>query len=353
MLCIGRTKCSNRETMLYAALLCLAIHTADQSALQAGPKEVATRQSEAGTKSTPQSAQGYFDQGVAYMRAGDYGSAIPPLKKALELNPDLAAAHQPLGYSLLAQGYATEAIAQFDVIQDKAGLGIAQLQTGDLPDAVQNLQSAVSARPDDPDLVYYLARASGLLSKQLYDSLLASHPGSARANQAFADNYAAVRQTSQAEAYYLKVIKERPDLPGVHLALGEMYAGTNQWKPAEEAFRAEAKLQPGSAEAAYRLGYALLQDGNTREARLELSRADRLQPDMPETLYALGKAESSETNYSAAEKAWNRVIELEKTGPLASQAHFGLATIYRKQGKTEDAAREMKLFEESRPAEKQ
>ena len=47
------------------------------------------------------------------------------------------------------------------------------------------------------------------------------------------------------------------------------------------------------------------------------------------------------------------MIEMEKTGPLASQAHFGLATIYRKQGKTEDAAREMKLFEESRPAEKQ
>ena len=147
--------------MLYAALLCSVIHAADQSALQAGPKEVATRQLEAGTKSTPQDAQGYLDQGVAYMRARDYGSAIPPLKKALELNPDLAAAHQPLGYSLLAQGYATEAIAQFDVIQDKAGLGIAQLQTGDLSDAVQNLQSAVAARPDDPDLVYALLAPAG------------------------------------------------------------------------------------------------------------------------------------------------------------------------------------------------
>ena len=143
----------------------------------------------------------------------------------------------------------------------KLGLGIAQLEAGDLPNAVQNLQSAVAARPDDPDLVYYLAQASGLLSKQLYDSLLAAHPGSPRANQALADNYAAVRQTSQAEAYYLKVIKERPNLPGVHLALGQVYAGASQWKPAEEAFRAEAKLQPGNAEAAYRLGYALLQDG--------------------------------------------------------------------------------------------
>jgi tetratricopeptide (TPR) repeat protein len=349
--------------MIYAALLCLAIQAADQSALQhekpgvvaleAGQKDVANRESKEVTKRTPQDPQGYFDMGVAYIKVGDYGSAIPALKKALELNPDFAPAHQPLGYSLLAQGYATEAIAQFDAVQDKAGLGIAQLEAGDLPNAVQNLQYAVTTRPDDPDLVYYLARASGLLSKQLYDSLLSSHPGSPRANQALADNYAAVRQTSQAEAFYLKALKERPDLPGAYLALGQVYAGAGQWKQAEEAFRAEAKLQPGNAEAAYRLGSALLQDGNAREARLELLRADRLQPDMPETLYELGKAESSESDYAAAEKAWNRVVELDKTGDLVSQVHFGLATIYRKQGKTADAAREMKLFEESRQAGKQ
>lgn len=346
--------------MIYAALLCLAIQAADQSMLQrekpgvaasqAGQQDVADSTSAQVTKQTPHDAQSYFDMGVASIKVGDYGSAIPALKKALALNPDFAPAHQPLGYSLLAQGYATEAIAQFDAAQDKAGLGIAQLEAGDLPNAVQNLQYAVTARPDDPDLVYYLARASGLLSKQLYDSLLSSHPGSPRANQALADNYAAVRQTAQAEAFYLRALKERPDLPGVHLALGQVYAGASQWKQAEEAFRAEAKLQPGNAEAAYRLGSIMLQDGNTHDALVELLRADRLQPDMPETLYALGKAESSESDYAAAENAWNRVVALEKTGVLASQAHFGLATIYRKQGKTADAAREMKLFEESRQA---
>jgi predicted Zn-dependent protease len=94
------------------------------------------------------------------------------------------------------------------------------------------------------------------------------------------------------------------------------------WNQAEDAFRAETKLQPGNAEAAYRLGTALLQDGNAQEARIELERADRLQPDMPETLYSLGKAESQAGNSAAAERAWKRVIELEKTGNLASQAAY-------------------------------
>jgi tetratricopeptide (TPR) repeat protein len=144
---------------------------------------------------------------------------------------------------------------------------------------------------------------------------------------------------------YKAALLERPDLPGAHLALGQVYAGANLWKQAEEEFRQEAKLQPGNAEAAYRLGSALLQDGNVHEARAELQRADRLEPNMPETLYALGKAESSDGSYAAAEKAWSRVIEIEKTGDLASQAHYGLAGIYRKQGKSADAAREMKAFQ--------
>ncbi len=82
------------------------------------------------------------------------------------------------------------------------------------------------------------------------------------------------------------------------------------WKQAEDAFRAETELQPG-------------------------------------------KAESQAGNHAAAEKAWKRVIEIEMTGNLASQAHFGLSGIYRKQGKAEDAACELKQFQDSRQPEKQ
>jgi tetratricopeptide (TPR) repeat protein len=165
---------------------------------------------------------------------------------------------------------------------------------------------------------------------------------------AAAENYAALRQQQEAEAHFQAALKQRPDLPGAHLALGQFYAAASRWKEAEDEFRAEAKLQPGNAEAAYRLGLALMQGGEASEARAELERADRLLPDMPETLDALGKAESSLGNYAAAERAWNRVIAIEKTGELAAQAHFGLAGIYRKQGKTADASREMTLFQQAK-----
>ena len=82
-----------------------------------------------------------------------------------------------------------------------------------------------------------------------------------------------------------------------------------------------------------------------REARTELERADRLNPGMPETLYALGKAASLEGAFDAAEKAWTKLLEVEKDGSLAAQAHFGLAGVYRKQGKPEKAAIEMQEFQ--------
>jgi hypothetical protein len=40
-----------------------------------------------------------------------------------------------------------------------------------------------------------------------------------------------------------------------------------------------------------------------------------------------------------------KVVELEKNTSLAAQAHFGLAGLYRKQGKTAPAQHEMQEFQ--------
>ena len=293
----------------------------------------------------PSLPDAFANLGRAYMEAHDYGAAIAPLKRALELSPDLPVAHQFLGYALLAQGYAAEAIPHLSRVGAQDALGIAQLETGQLSEAVSTLGSALAKRPSDPDLQYYLGHASGLLSKSSIDTLLAEHPDSARAHQALAENYFVLRQMPQAEKEYLEALRLRPDLPGLHLELGQVYANSAQWPKAEAEFRAESKLRPGSAEAAYRLGAALLQQGKAREALIELRRSNDLKPEMPETLYSLGKAASLNGDNNTAELSWSKVIELEKDTSLAAQSHFGLAGLYRKQGKAAQAQREMQEFQ--------
>ena len=317
--------------------------------------DVAIREFKKTTELDPSFADGFISLGQAYMENGDYASAIPPLKQALELNSGSLPAHQLLGYSLLSQGYATEAIPHLDRAPDKTALGIAEIQAGQLAQAVANLQTALAAHPNDPDVLYYLGRASGLLAKQSIDTLLAAYPDSPRAHQAMAENYYVLRRMQDAEKEYRDALRLRPGLPEAHLALGEVYAGAFKWEQAEEQFRLQTKLQPGNAEAAYRLGEALLEQGKAHEARAELLRSDRLMQDMPETLYALGKAASLDGDSAAAEKAWNKLLAIENQSPLAAQAHFGLAGLYRKQGKTAEAKHEMQEFEklQSNPTQPQ
>ena len=57
--------------------------------------------------------------GQARMEQRDYGAAVAPLTHALELDPNLGAAHQLLGYALLAQGYTAEAIPHLTRVQEQ------------------------------------------------------------------------------------------------------------------------------------------------------------------------------------------------------------------------------------------
>ena len=261
------------------------------------------------------------------------------------MSPDVAAGHQLLGSALLALGYNAATIPHLEKVREQTALGIAQIGTGQLQPAVENLQAALAQHPNDPDLLYYLGRASGLLSKQAIDTLQAAYPDSTRAHQALAENYFVLRQMPQAEKEFLETLRLRPDTPELHMELGLVYAGSAQWPKAEEQFRAQTKLQPGNAEGAYRRGTALLQQGKASEARIELQRADRLQPEMPETLYSLGKAAALAGDPAAAEKAWTKLLAIEKDSSLAAQTHFALAGLYRKQGKTADAERETQEFQ--------
>src|SRR5437660_138630 len=130
------------------------------------------------TELEPKYAGGFVSLGQTFMEQGNYAAAVAPLKHALELDSTLAPAHQLLGYALLAQGYAAEAIPHLERVHEQGALGIAQLETGQLAESIINLQAALEKRSNDQDLLYYLGRASGLLSKQSIDTLLAAYPQS-------------------------------------------------------------------------------------------------------------------------------------------------------------------------------
>lgn len=90
--------------------------------------------------------------------------------------------------------YAAEAIAHLERAHAVEALGIAQIETGQYQLAIANLNAALAEHPNQPDLLYYLGRAAGLLSKRSIDTLIAAYPDSARTHQAMAENYYVLRQ---------------------------------------------------------------------------------------------------------------------------------------------------------------
>ena len=182
------------------------------------------------TEIDPSLADAFVNLGAGYMEKRDYGAAIVPLKRALELSPDLMVAHQFLGYALLAQGYAAEAISHLDRAAAQEALGIAQIETGQLTEAVANFTAVLAKRPADPDLLYYLGHASGLLSKTAIDNLIANNPDSARASGACGKLLCPPANASSRERRF------GSSAPVTDLELGQVYANSAQWMKAEAEF---------------------------------------------------------------------------------------------------------------------
>ena len=283
---------------------------------------------------------------AALIAARDYARAIPELRRALESQPDLVEAHALLGQALLAQGYSAEAIPHLERAQKLDLLGIALAQEHRAPQAIEKLVAALEAKPDDPDVLFFLGKMSGQLLQRSFDQLMRSQPDSPRAHQLTAETYAGQRQFDAAEREYRKALAMRPDLRGIHLALGVIKANAGSLAEAEKEFRAEAQVSPGDSEAAWRLGSVLLQKGQNREALAELQRSDKLRPQMMETLFDLGKAYSIENRLAEAEKAWLAVIAIDDYGEMAASSHFQLSQLYRRQGKPAEADRHFRRFQE-------
>lgn len=316
-------------------------------AKRSGDMDTAIREFKRVVELAPKLPAAYVNLAAVYSEKKDYGNAIPPLRKALELDPDLPGAHGMLGVALLAQGYAAESIPHLEKAKSGDLLGVALLEAGRAREAIDRIEEAVEKRPGDPDLLYYLSRAHAQLAKQAAE-VLTGNPDSARARQMRGESRAAAGNRDLAEKDFRSALSLRPDLRGVHVALGDLYLGSGDFENAEREFREEIRLVPGSAAAAYKLGLTLLNRGETREALAELRRADTLQPDAPEIMIELGKAAAATGDSVSAEKLFRRVLEQERGSGLAESAHFQLAQIFRKSGRTAEADRETQAFQEIR-----
>jgi tetratricopeptide (TPR) repeat protein len=282
--------------------------------------------------------------GEVYYKKRDYAHAVPALERAIELNPEQPAVRGMLGVSLLSQGRAAEAVPHLEKSQAPDALGVAYLETGRYADAVRSLQEALDRNPKDANALFYLGQALGRWSKATFDRVLAEHPESTRARQLRAEALAAAGRPEAAEREYRELLRADPGAPGVHFALAELLAASGEIEKTIEEYSLEIGLAPAAAALARR-GAMLLKLGRAREALADLDRANNLRPDSPDVLYELARAHDLLGNAREAESAWLRVIAVAPKSAEAVQAHHQLARFYRRSGNMAAAERHSKEFE--------
>jgi tetratricopeptide (TPR) repeat protein len=136
--------------------------------------------------------------------------------------------------------------------------------------------------------------------------------------------------------------KKNPEDAGTHEVLGEALASHGDFKNAAEELRSAVRLDPESAVAKYNLASTLIELHENDEAQALLLELAKTGWQNPHVYYSLGKLQLERGEVKAA------IADLEtaaKLSPNSGPIHHELAEAYRQDSRTEDADREMKLYE--------
>ncbi len=327
-----------------------------QSYLQQKRPDLAIPELQAAAELAPDNFEIQGNLGVLLFFSGKPADAIPHLRFAVEKQPNLAKIQGILGIAELhAEDFADgrkDLEAAFPRIEDprfkvQAGLELvgAYTQISDLESAAATLAQLKKVAPDNPEVLYASYRTYADLSGEAMLALSLAAPESAQMHQLLAHEDTREGNTNGAIAQYRKAIEINPHLPGVHFELAELL-NTSQdptiKKQAEQEYRAALADNPRDEKAECELAEIAMTKGDESDALMRYSTAVELQPDDANAKLGLAKVLLEMNKPDQALPLLEASVQLE---PTNATAHYRLATLYKKLGRTEDAKREVELYQ--------
>jgi tetratricopeptide (TPR) repeat protein len=304
----------------------------------------------------PKNVDALGNLGVIYFFQGDYANAIPNLRSALDLKPELWKIQALLGIAEHRTGDSAAARADLEKAFPNLTEKNVQIQTGmemiDLYSSAGELDSAATIvsklrelEPTDEALLYTAYRLYSDLAEESLLSLTVINPNSARLHQAIAHELAKRGDTAGAVENYREALKLDPNLPGLHFELAEILSAQNTPDSLAEAvteYKAALAVNPADAQAETRLGDIAAKANNLDDAKAHYSKALENQPNNADAAVGLAKVYSST---GAPEKAAPLLEHAVQVDPTSSLAHYRLSAVYRQLGRTSDAQHELEEYQ--------
>ena len=293
--------------------------------------------------------------GVLLFFQSAYAEAIPHMRAALQLQPDLWRVASLLGIAEKRTGDTKEAQNDleraFSNLEDKKIRIEAGLELIELDSASAQLEKALSVAvkleelaPEDPQILFVTNQISRQLIDQSLLTMMMVAPDSAQMHMIMAGELGRQGDRANAIAQYREAIRLNPMLPGAHFLLAEqLRTSTDPALSAQAESEYKAALQVNRYdELSWRqLGGIMAQKNDFQTAEEDYKKALALQP----------KDSDAETGLAIVWISLNRTNEaislLEsavKDDPSNIVAHYRLSLLYRRAGRAADAQRELDTF---------
>lgn len=280
---------------------------------------------QSGTRATATDASSATQRGIRLVDEGRCQEALPVLKKATPLTSDKQ-------------------------LKIKAGLAMVRcgLQSNQTEAAVDALLWLNREFPTDPDVLYVTTHAFSDLSTRAALQLATTAPLSPQARELNAESLESQGKWDEGAAQYNLILKQQPDVPGIHYRLGRIILSKpptpTTAEDARREFQAELKIDPHNAGAEYVLGELSRQAQQWEDAIEHFSRASSLDASFADAFLGLGFALNSASRYADAIPPLQTGVRLQPANPAG---HYQLAIAYNGVGRKEDAKREVRLQKEA------
>ena len=303
----------------------------------------------------PKNVDAQGNLGVLLFFQADYVKAIPHLRTALEMQPNLTKIQALLGMAEKRTGETenarTHLEASFSAVTEpklKIQIGMELLELYTLSQDLEKASSVVNAMrqvdPVNPAVLYAGYRVYTDLAGEAMLSLALAAPDSAQMHQVIAHEETRQGNTAGARVQYQKALEIDPKLPGIHFELGELLGLSEDPKTkaaAESEYKAAIAENALDEKAECRLGDLASRKGDSAQAVEFYTTALRLQPDDAEADFGLAKTLIAMNEQTKALPLLERAVQLE---PTNAAAHFRLSTIYREMGRTADSQHEVEEY---------
>jgi tetratricopeptide (TPR) repeat protein len=283
--------------------------------------------------------------GAMNLRAQNAGKSAAP-ESSSSVKADLAKAEH--GHCAEALPALKRGIARLESreLRRQAGIdGVRCAMSLNRPDDAVDFLRVLKDFSLDPEVLYLLVHTYSDLSTRAGEQLAQSAPNSAEAHELNAEALEQQGKWDQAAAEYNAVLKQHPDVSGIHFRIGRLLLSKPDPAPevvekARQEMLAELKIDPTNAGAEYVLGELAHQEQKWDEAIQHFSRASSLDAGFGDAFLGLGESLIATKKFAEAIRPLERAAELESANPAT---HYNLATAYSRTGRKADADKEFAI----------